>query len=58
MAMGETLIIKLYGRSRLYEPAKGSCISIEDLRRWQHEGLSFIVLDVETGADVTRDLLA
>jgi polyhydroxyalkanoate synthesis regulator protein len=56
--MDQTLVIKRYGRSRLYEPARGRYVSIEDLRRWQREGMSLMVLDVETGADVTRVLLA
>ena len=31
---------------------------IDDLRQWQREGVAFVVLDTETGADVTRVLLA
>jgi len=53
-------LIKRYGRSRIHHPASGGYVSIDDLREWQREGVAFVVLilDVETGADVTRVLLA
>jgi polyhydroxyalkanoate synthesis regulator protein len=52
------ILIKRYAGSRLYDPAKGRYVSVEELRRWRRQGVSFIVRDVETGADVTRVLLA
>jgi polyhydroxyalkanoate synthesis regulator protein len=58
-------LIRRYGRSRVYHPANGCYVSsdglagdIDDLREWQREGVAFRVLDIETGADVTRVLLA
>jgi len=51
-------LIKRYGRSRIYHPANGGYISIDDVRELQREGVAFAVLDVETGEDVTRVLLA
>jgi polyhydroxyalkanoate synthesis regulator protein len=58
-------LTKRYGRSRVYHPANGCYVSsdglagdIDDLREWQREGVAFRVLDIETGADVTRVLLA
>ena len=58
-------LIARYGRSRVYHPANGCYVSsdglagdIDDLRQWQREGVAFVVLDTETGADVTRVLLA
>ena len=58
-------LTKRYGRSRVYPPANGCYVSsdglagdIDDLREWQREGVAFRVLDIETGADVTRVLLA
>jgi polyhydroxyalkanoate synthesis regulator protein len=57
MAAGE-IVIKRYARSRLYDAAGGRYVSVAELRRWRSEGVSFVVLDVETGADVTRVLLA
>jgi polyhydroxyalkanoate synthesis regulator protein len=52
------ILIKRYARSRLYDVTKARYVSIEELRQWQRKGVSFIVRDVETGADVTRVLLA
>jgi polyhydroxyalkanoate synthesis regulator protein len=58
-------LVTRYGRSRVYHPANGCYVSskglsgdIDDLRQWQREGVVFVVLDTETGADVTRVLLA
>jgi hypothetical protein len=33
-------------------------VSVADLRNWQRGGIAFVVLDIETGEDVTRVLLA
>ena len=57
MATAPVLIMR-YARSRLYDATKGRYVSIEELRQWRKEGVRFIVRDVETGADVTRVLLA
>jgi polyhydroxyalkanoate synthesis regulator protein len=58
-------LVARYGRSRVYHPANGCYVSskglsgdIDDLRQWQREAVVFVVLDTETGADVTRVLLA
>ena len=32
--------------------------SLEELRAWDAKGVSFVVLDSETGEDITRVLLA
>src|SRR5262249_42135203 len=57
--------IKRYGRPPVYHPPSRGYISseglagdIDDLRQWQREGVAFVVIDTETGADVTRVLLA
>jgi polyhydroxyalkanoate synthesis regulator protein len=52
------LIIKRYARSRLYEPGRGRYVSIDTLRAWKAKAIAFIVVDTETGEDVTRVLLA
>jgi polyhydroxyalkanoate synthesis regulator protein len=52
------ILIKRYARSRLYDATHGRYVSIDDLRRWRREGAAIVVIDVETGADVTRVLLA
>jgi polyhydroxyalkanoate synthesis regulator protein len=52
------ILIKRYVRSRLYDPGSGRYVSIKQLRGWQRQGVPFVVIDVETGTDVTRVLLA
>ena len=52
------ILIKRYGRSRLYCAAKGRYVSVEELRQWQRVGICFVVEDAETGTDITRVLLA
>ncbi len=52
------ILVRLYGRSRLYDTAAGRYLTVEDLRRWIDEGISFEVQDSETGEDITRVLLA
>ncbi len=52
------IIVKRYARSRLYDTANGSYVSVEQLRGWAAQGVAFAVIDTETGADITRVLLA
>jgi polyhydroxyalkanoate synthesis regulator protein len=52
------ILIKRYGRSRLYDAANQRYVSVEQLRGWAADGVAFVVLDTETGKDVTRVLLA
>jgi polyhydroxyalkanoate synthesis regulator protein len=52
------LLIKRYARSRLYDAANRRYVSLEQLRDWAAKGVAFGVQDTETGADVTRVLLA
>jgi polyhydroxyalkanoate synthesis regulator protein len=56
--MASPILIKRYARSRLYDTVKGRYVTVDELRQWRRDGLAFIVRDVETGADVTRVLLA
>ena len=53
-----SILVKRYARSRLYDTANGCYVSVEQLRRWAIDGIAFAVIDTETGADVTRVLLA
>ena len=53
-----SILVKRYARSRLYDTANGRYMSLEQLRRRAAEGVAFAVIDAETGADVTRVLLA
>jgi len=55
---GRTILVKRYARSRLYDTAGRRYVTVEQLRTWVAEGIALAVLDTETGADVTRVLLA
>ena len=52
------VLIKRYARSRLYDPARLRYVTVEELPEWRRNCVAFVVIDVETGADVTRVLLA
>ena len=52
------ILIKRYGRRRLYDTASGQYCTLDDLRSWQAKGICFVVIDTETGDDVTLILLA
>ena len=54
----EPIVIKRYARSRLYDPANQRYVTVPQLQEWAAKGLPFLVLDTETGADVTQVLLA
>jgi polyhydroxyalkanoate synthesis regulator protein len=58
-ALGTQPILKMrYGRSRLYDTVHLRYLTVEDLRQWATDGIAFVVVDVETDADITRVLLA
>jgi polyhydroxyalkanoate synthesis regulator protein len=48
----------LYAGGEFYEPARKRFMSLEDLRTWKADGAEVVVWDMETGKDVTRDLMA
>jgi len=52
------VLVKRYGRIRLYDTANHCYVSIEQLRGRAATGVLFCVIDTETGADITRVLLA
>jgi polyhydroxyalkanoate synthesis regulator protein len=56
-AQQQPILIKCYAGSRLYDPAAARYVTLEQLRRWQAEGVSFAVIDARTGADIRRVLL-
>jgi polyhydroxyalkanoate synthesis regulator protein len=51
-------LIKRYARSRLYDPVTSRYVSLDDLRRWGMEGVKLTVRDVETGQDVTQEVVS
>jgi polyhydroxyalkanoate synthesis regulator protein len=58
IAVATQILIKRYARSRLYDVVEGRYVSVDELRQRQRDGLTFIVRDAETGADITHALLA
>ncbi len=52
------ILIKRYARSRLYDVAGERYVTVSQLQEWAAMGSPFVVLDTETGADVTQVLLA
>ena len=57
-AKPQPILIKRYAQSRLYDPTAARYVAIEELRRWEAEGVPFIVIDAKTGEDVARIVLA
>jgi polyhydroxyalkanoate synthesis regulator protein len=56
--MQAPILIKRYGRSRLYDTRHARYVTIAELSDWKRRRVEFVVVDVETGTDVTRVLLA
>jgi len=54
----QPILVKRYARSRLYDTANQRYVSMAQLQSWATESVAFTVIDVETGLDVTRVLLA
>jgi polyhydroxyalkanoate synthesis regulator protein len=52
------ILIQRYARSRLYDTSNLRYVTVDELRDWERKDIIFTVLDVETGEDVTRVLLA
>ena len=52
------ILVKRYGRSRLYDTRQRRYVTLADLRDWLRRGIAFVVMDTETGEDITRVLLA
>jgi polyhydroxyalkanoate synthesis repressor PhaR len=51
-------LVKRYARSRLYDTQAARYVTLTELRSWASKGIAFIVVDAETGDDITRVLLA
>jgi polyhydroxyalkanoate synthesis regulator protein len=57
MQTQQPILIKRYAGARLYDPAAPGYVTLEQLQRWQAEGVSLRVIDAGTGEDLGRDLL-
>ena len=53
----EPVVIKRYANRRLYNPAAGSYVSIDDLGALVEDEEDFVVYDVNTGDDITHVVL-
>lgn len=52
------ILVKRYARCRLYDTIATRYVTVDDLPHWAATGVRFVVVDTETGEDVTRILMA
>ncbi len=52
------IVIKKYANRRLYNTAKSSYVTLDDLAGMVREGQDFVVKDAKSGDDITRSVLA
>ncbi len=53
----EKIVIKKYANRRLYNTAKSSYVTLEDLSKMVRAGQDFAVYDAKSGDDITRSVL-
>ena len=54
---GTPLVIKQYANRRLYDPAAGAYRTLGDLALLVEDDEGFIVIEAETGEDITGSVL-
>jgi polyhydroxyalkanoate synthesis repressor PhaR len=54
---GTPLIIKRYAGKRLYHPAAGAYLTLDDLALLVEDDEDFVVTEAETGEDITGSVL-
>jgi len=54
----QSILVKRYARSRLYDTTSGRYVSLGQLRTWAAKGVAFSVIDAEDGVDITPVLLS
>jgi polyhydroxyalkanoate synthesis repressor PhaR len=54
----EKIVIKKYANRRLYNTAKSSYVTLDDLSKMVRAGQDFAVYDAKSGDDITRSVLA
>lgn len=54
----DPIVIKKYANRRLYNTAKSSYVTLDDLAVMVREGYDFVVKDAKSGDDITRSVLA
>lgn len=55
---GEPIVIKKYANRRLYNTAKSSYVTLENLSQMVRDNEEFVVHDAKSGEDITRSVLA
>lgn len=55
--MPKTRIIRKYPNRRLYDTHESRYVALPDVRRLVEDGIEFVVLDRQSGEDVTRCVL-
>jgi polyhydroxyalkanoate synthesis regulator protein len=58
MPAAQSILVKRYARSRLYDSTTARYVSLDELRDWKARGIAFEVRDAETGEEVSLVLLA
>ncbi len=53
----EKIVIKKYANRRLYNTAKSSYVTLDDLSKMVRAGQDFAVYDAKSGGDITRSVL-
>lgn len=54
----DVIVIKKYANRRLYNTAKSSYVTLENLSQMVRDGEDFVVQDAKSGEDITRSVLA
>jgi len=54
----ERVTVKIYGNRRLYHPALGRYVTLDEVIALAHDGAEIIVQDAQSGADVTQSILS
>lgn len=54
---GEKIVIKKYANRRLYNTARSSYVTLDDLAKMIRAGQDFAVYDAKSGEDITRSVL-
>ncbi|MCF6272709.1 MAG: polyhydroxyalkanoate synthesis repressor PhaR [Rhodobacteraceae bacterium] len=54
----DPIVIKKYANRRLYNTAKSSYVTLDDLAGMVRDGQDFVVKDAKSGDDITRSVLA
>ena len=54
---GEPMVVKKYANRRLYDTGRSPYVTLEDLNEMVKDDIDFIVVDAQSGEDLTRSVL-